>query len=72
MSGGIAESTQGVIDAAIIAKELGRVGFNGPFRAVSVVAFAIAQAGSQAQCRALLAGLAVESCWQLGALRARA
>lgn len=57
--GGLAESAQGVIDAAIIAEELGRVGFNGPFRAISVVAFAVAQAGSEAQCRALLPGLAV-------------
>jgi alkylation response protein AidB-like acyl-CoA dehydrogenase len=57
--GGIAQFAQGVIDAAIIAEELGRVGFNGPFLAVSVVAFAIAQSGSQTQCRALLPGLAV-------------
>jgi alkylation response protein AidB-like acyl-CoA dehydrogenase len=55
--GGIAQSAQGVIDAAIIAEELGRVGFNGPFLTVSVVAFSIAQAGSDAQCRALLPGL---------------
>jgi alkylation response protein AidB-like acyl-CoA dehydrogenase len=56
--GGVAESAQGVIDAAIVAEELGRVVFAGPFLPVNVVAFAIAAAGSEAQREALLPGLA--------------
>lgn len=55
--GGFAESSQGVIDAAIVAEELGRVVFSGPFLSVSVVASCIANAGSPAQQRALLPGL---------------
>jgi alkylation response protein AidB-like acyl-CoA dehydrogenase len=56
--GGVAESAQGVIDAAIVAEELGRVVFSGPFLPVNVMAFAVAQAGSDAQRQALLPGLA--------------
>jgi alkylation response protein AidB-like acyl-CoA dehydrogenase len=47
--GGMAESAQGVVDAAIIAEELGRVVFAGPFLPASVVALAITHAGSVAQ-----------------------
>jgi alkylation response protein AidB-like acyl-CoA dehydrogenase len=57
-NGGIAESAQGVIDAAIVAEELGRVVFAGPFLSTSVVAFALAQAGSDAQREAWLPGMA--------------
>jgi alkylation response protein AidB-like acyl-CoA dehydrogenase len=56
--GGMAEMAQGVVDAAIIAEELGRVVFAGPFLPVSVVTFAVATAGSEAQRDALLPGLA--------------
>lgn len=56
--GGFAEGFQGVVDAAIIAEELGRVVFSGPFLSVSVVAFAIAEAGSEDQKAALLPKLA--------------
>jgi len=55
--GGLAESAQGVIDAAIIAEELGRVVYSGPFLSNCVVAFAVAQAGSEKQQTALLPGL---------------
>jgi len=56
--GGLAESAQGVVDAAIIAEEMGRVVYAGPFLSSAVVAFALAQQGSQAQCEAVLPGLA--------------
>ena len=56
--GGLAESAQGVIDAAILAEELGRVVYPGPFLSNCVVAFALGQSGSQAQQAALLPGLA--------------
>jgi len=56
--GGLAESAEGAVDAAIIAEELGRVVFAGPFLPVSVVAFALAEAGSPAQQEAHLAELA--------------
>lgn len=56
--GGIAEASQGVIDAAIVAEELGRVVFSGPFLSTSVVAFAVAQAGSADQQGEILPGLA--------------
>lgn len=56
--GGFAESAQGVIDGAIIAEELGRVVYSGPFLSSAVAAFAIAQAGSPAQRDAHLPGLA--------------
>jgi len=57
-NGGIAEMSGGVIDAAIVAEELGRVVFAGPFLSTSVVAFALAQAGSEAQRDAWLPGMA--------------
>jgi alkylation response protein AidB-like acyl-CoA dehydrogenase len=56
--GGIAESANGVVDAAIIAEELGRVVFTGPFLPVNVVAFAVAQEGSDAQRKEVLPPLA--------------
>jgi len=57
-NGGIAETAQGVIDAAIVAEELGRVVFSGPFLSSCVVADAIARAGSEAQRDGWLPGLA--------------
>ena len=56
--GGIAESAQGVADAAIVAEELGRVVFSGPFLSSAVVADAIAHSGSDAQQEAWLPKLA--------------
>jgi len=56
--GGLAESAQGVIDAAILAEELGRVVYAGPFLSNSVVAFALVHSGSAAQQSALLPTLA--------------
>lgn len=56
--GGIAESAQGVADAAIVAEELGRVVYSGPFLSSCVVAFAIARSGSEDQKAAWLPGLA--------------
>jgi alkylation response protein AidB-like acyl-CoA dehydrogenase len=55
--GGIAEHGQGVRDASIIAEEQGRVMYSGPFLPVSVVSFAIATAGTDAQRQAILPGL---------------
>lgn len=57
-NGGIAESAQGVADAAIVAEELGRVVFSGPFLSSATVAYAIAHSGSAAQRQAWLPGLA--------------
>jgi len=56
--GGMAEAAMGAIDAAIIAEELGRVVFTGPFVAVNVVASALATAGTDEQRAALLPSLA--------------
>jgi len=56
--GGIAESAQGVIDAAIISEELGRVVYPGPFLSNCVVAFAVANFGNHAQQVTLLPELA--------------
>jgi alkylation response protein AidB-like acyl-CoA dehydrogenase len=56
--GGMAESASGAVDAAIIAEELGRVLFSGPFLPVNVVAFALAHGGSDAQRRSVLPALA--------------
>jgi alkylation response protein AidB-like acyl-CoA dehydrogenase len=56
--GGVAEGAEGVVDAAILAEELGRVVFFGPFAPVSVVADAIARQGAEGQREALLPGLA--------------
>src|SRR6516225_1185487 len=52
--GGIAESGEGVVDAAIIAEELGRVVYSGPFLPVNVVIRAIAAIGSKEQREQLL------------------
>jgi alkylation response protein AidB-like acyl-CoA dehydrogenase len=56
--GGFVESSQGVIDAAIVAEELGRVVYSGPFLPVSVVAQAITQAASDLQRQEILPALA--------------
>ncbi len=56
--GGMAESAQGAIDAAIVAEEMGRVVYPGHYLPNSVLAFAIAQWGSQAQRETLLPALA--------------
>ena len=56
--GGIAESAQGVVDAAIVAEELGRVVYSGPFLSSCVVADAVARAGSPDQQEGILPGLA--------------
>lgn len=56
--GGIAESAEGVVDAAIVAEELGRVVFAGPFLSTSVVADAVARAGSERQQAEVLGALA--------------
>jgi alkylation response protein AidB-like acyl-CoA dehydrogenase len=55
--GGIAEEAEGVIDAAIVAEELGRQVFAGPFAPNAVAAFAIAQSGSEAQREQFLTAL---------------
>ncbi|MCB2063659.1 MAG: acyl-CoA/acyl-ACP dehydrogenase [Novosphingobium sp.] len=55
--GGMAEDAEGVIDAAIVAEELGRQVFAGPFASNAVVAFAIANAGSEVQRATHLPGL---------------
>ena len=57
-NGGIAESAGGVADAAIVAEELGRVVYSGPFLSNSAVAYAIARSGSAKQREAHLPGLA--------------
>ncbi len=57
-NGGIAESANGVQDAAIVAEELGRVVYSGPFLSTAVLAHAIAQSGSPEQREAHLPGLA--------------
>ncbi len=56
--GGIAESSQGLIDAAIVAETLGRVVYPGPFLSSCVVAAAITAAGSDAQQAQFLPGIA--------------
>lgn len=57
-NGGIAESAGGVADAAIVAEELGRVVYSGPFLSNCAVTYAIARSGSAEQRDALLPGLA--------------
>jgi alkylation response protein AidB-like acyl-CoA dehydrogenase len=47
--GGMAGEAEGVIDAAIVAEELGRQVFAGPFASNAVAAFAIARSGSPDQ-----------------------
>ena len=56
-NGGIAESAGGVADAAIVAEELGRVVFSGPFLSTCAVAHAIALSGSAQQRDALIAAV---------------
>jgi len=56
--GGMADEAEGVIDAAIVAEELGRQVFAGPFASNAVVAYAIAQSGSDEQQANVLPGLA--------------
>jgi alkylation response protein AidB-like acyl-CoA dehydrogenase len=56
--GGMAESASGAVDAAIVAEELGRVVFAGPFLPANVVAFALAARGSDSQREAVLPALA--------------
>jgi alkylation response protein AidB-like acyl-CoA dehydrogenase len=55
--GGIAEGTEGVVEAAIVAEELGRVVYSGPYLPVNLGAFAVALSGSEAQRQALLGEL---------------
>ena len=57
-NGGIAESAGGVDDASIVAEELGRVVFSGPFLSTCAVAYTIAQSGSAQQRETHLPGLA--------------
>lgn len=57
-NGGIAESAGGVADAAIVAEELGRVVYSGPYLSNCAVANAIAISGSAEQREAHLPGLA--------------
>ena len=57
-NGGIAESAGGVADAAIVAEELGRVVFSGPFLSTCALAQAIALSGSAEQREAHLPGIA--------------
>jgi alkylation response protein AidB-like acyl-CoA dehydrogenase len=56
--GGAAESASGVVDAVLLAEELGRVIHNGPFLPTNVVAFALSAAGTEAQREAILPRLA--------------
>lgn len=56
--GGFAESGQGVIDAAILAEEMGRVVYPGPFLSSCVTAVACAREGSDVQQSELLPALA--------------
>jgi alkylation response protein AidB-like acyl-CoA dehydrogenase len=56
--GGMAGEAQGVIDAAIVAEELGRQVFAGPFASNAVAAFAIALSGAPDQQARFLPGLA--------------
>ncbi len=56
--GGIAEYAGGAIDASIIAEELGRVVYPGPFLPACIAAFAIADAGSTEQQSLVLPALA--------------
>lgn len=64
--GGMAGEAEGVIDAAIVAEELGRQVYAGPFASNAVAAFAIAQSGSadqQAQCLPGLVAGDVQAAW---------
>lgn len=55
--GGIAESVEGLVSAAIVAEELGRAVSASPFIASATVAYAIAHSGSDAQRQSHLEGL---------------
>jgi alkylation response protein AidB-like acyl-CoA dehydrogenase len=55
--GGSGLGREGVIEAAILAEELGRMLYTGPFLPVNVVADALSQVGSLAQKEAVLPGL---------------
>jgi alkylation response protein AidB-like acyl-CoA dehydrogenase len=55
--GGSGLGRQGVIEAAILAEELGRMLYAGPFLPVNVVADALSQVGSSAQKEAILPAL---------------
>ena len=54
-AGGMAEAAEGAVDAAILAEELGRVVYAGPFLPTNVVAFALSQSGTDAQRKEVLA-----------------
>ncbi|MEX1007772.1 MAG: acyl-CoA dehydrogenase family protein [Acidimicrobiia bacterium] len=56
--GGGCVSGKPLVDAAIIAEELGRTVQPGPFLATNIVAFALADAGSPEQCAEVLPALA--------------
>lgn len=56
--GGMAAEAEGVIDAAIVAEELGRQVYAGPFASNAVAAFAIAKSGSAGQQAQFLPSLA--------------
>jgi alkylation response protein AidB-like acyl-CoA dehydrogenase len=60
--GGSGLGREGVIEAAILAEELGRVLYSGPFLPVNVVADAVSQVGSLAQKEAILPGLVRGTC----------
>ncbi|MBV1688143.1 acyl-CoA dehydrogenase family protein [Novosphingobium sp. G106] len=73
--GGIAEMSEGVVDAAIVAEELGRVVFSGPFLSSCVVADAVSRAGTAEQQASILPGLAsgqTIAAWCLGGTGAAA
>ena len=56
--GGGSVSGEGLVDATIVAEELGRMVHPGPFHATNVVAFALAEFGTPAQREQYLPGLA--------------
>lgn len=56
---GMADEAEGVVDAAIIAEELGRQVFAGPYAGNAVAAFAIAATGSAEQQAGILPALAM-------------
>jgi alkylation response protein AidB-like acyl-CoA dehydrogenase len=60
--GGSGLGREGVIEAAILAEELGRMLYPGPFLPVNVVADALSQVGSAAQKDAVLPGLVAGTC----------
>ncbi|MGE0879650.1 MAG: acyl-CoA dehydrogenase family protein [Acidimicrobiia bacterium] len=56
--GGGSVSGSGLVDATIVAEELGRMVHPGPFLATNIVAYALAESGSEAQKEHYLPGLA--------------